>query len=96
MQNHIDVTGDDALGRDDVMELLHRLSRREVSAQELRAAAHARIAAANDAVNAVVCDVEIPPATDGPFRGIPTAVKDNQDLTGYPTRHGSSAGPGFA
>jgi len=93
MQNHIDVTGDDALGRDDVMELLHRLSRREVSAQELHAAARARIAAANDAVNAVVCDVEIPPATDGPFRGIPTAVKDNQDLTGYPTRHGSSATP---
>ena len=89
----IDVRADDALRDDDVMEVLHRLSRREVSADELREAAQARIAAVNAAVNAVVCDVDVAPVDDGPFRGIPTAVKDNQDLAGYPTRHGSAATP---
>lgn len=86
----IDSTRDDALGSDDVMELLHRLRRREVSGEELAAAARARIAAVNPDLNAVVCDVD--EATEsGPFAGIPSAVKDNQDLAGYPTRHGSGA-----
>jgi amidase len=89
----VDVRADDALGGDDVMELLHRLTRREVSASELRESARARIAAAAGDLNPVVCDVDLEPAGDGPFRGIPTAVKDNQDLTGYPTRHGSAATP---
>lgn len=89
----VDVRADDALGSDDVMELLHRLTRREVSAGELRESARARIAAATGDLNPVVCDVDLDPATEGPFRGIPTAVKDNQDLTGYPTRHGSAATP---
>jgi len=86
----IDATTDDALGADDVMELLHRLRRRDVSPEEFAAAAQARIAAVNAQVNAVVTDVEVP-VFDGPFAGIPTAVKDNQDLAGYATRHGSSA-----
>jgi len=86
----IDSTRDDALGTDDVMELLHRLRRREVSGDELAAAAQARIESVNPSLNAVVTDVSVP-ALDGPFAGIPTAVKDNQDLSGYPTRHGSSA-----
>lgn len=89
----VDVRADDALGSDDVMELLHRLTRREVSAGELRESARARIAAAAGDLNPVVCDVDLEPANDGPFRGIPTAVKDNQDLAGYPTRHGSAATP---
>lgn len=87
---NVDSTTDDALGADDVMELLHRLRRREVSGGELAAAAQARIDSVNRTLNAVVTHVSIP-AFDGPFSGIPTAVKDNQDLVGYPTRHGSSA-----
>ncbi|MEK9811188.1 MAG: hypothetical protein VW362_12120, partial [Candidatus Nanopelagicales bacterium] len=75
MDSRIDVRADDALGGDDVMELLHRLTRREVSASELRESARARIAAAAGDLNPVVCDVDLEPAGDGPFRGIPTAVK---------------------
>lgn len=93
MTKRVDVRADDALGGDDVMELLHRLTRREVSTSELRESARARIAAAGGDLNPVVCDVDLAPAIEGPFRGIPTAVKDNQDLTGYPTRHGSAATP---
>jgi amidase len=86
----IDATADDALGADDVMELLHRQRRREVSAGELAQAALSRIERVNPRLNAVVTGVSIP-VSDGPFSGIPTAVKDNQDLGGYPTRHGSAA-----
>lgn len=90
--SQVNVSADDALGGDDVMELLHRLTRRDVSARELRESAQARISAAGE-LNAVVCNVDLIPEEGGPFTGIPTAVKDNQDLNGYPTRHGSSATP---
>lgn len=90
--SQVDAVSDDALGTDGVMELLHRLKRREVSGQELADAARARIAAIDPVVNAVVCDVD-ETIHVGPFAGIPSAVKDNQDLAGYPTRHGSAATP---
>jgi amidase len=87
----VDSTSDDALSNDDVMELQHRLRRRQVSARELRDAAQARLVAVNGALNAVVCDLDVAPAVTGPFAGIPSALKDNEDLTGYPTLHGSWA-----
>ena len=86
---------DDALGRDDMVGLLERLARREVSGDELRAAATARARAVNPRLNAVVRWVEEPPhglAADGaPLSGIPTVVKDNEALAGYATSHGSLA-----
>ena len=87
----IDVRADDALGDDDVMELLHRLKRREVSAEELRDAARARIDCANPHLNAVVRELDLPVSGDGPFAGVPTVLKDNEDLEGFPTLHGSWA-----
>jgi amidase len=88
----VDASADDALGSHDVMELLHRLKRREVSGGELDVAARARIDAVNRNLNAVACEVA-EASRPGPFAGIPSAVKDNQDLAGYPTRHGSAATP---
>lgn len=87
----VDSTRDDALGADDVMELQHRLRRRTVSARELSEAARARLAAVNGELNAVVRSLDLPSATSGPFAGIPSALKDNEDLAGYPTLHGSWA-----
>ena len=87
----VDATSDDALGADDVMELQHRLRRGKVSARELRDAARARLASVNSELNAVVCDVHVAPAVTGPFAGIPSALKDNEDLAGLPTLHGSWA-----
>ena len=86
----VDATADDALGSDDVMELLRRLRRREVRGDELADAARARIATVNPGLNAVVCNV-VEATEPGPLAGIPSAIKDNQDLAGYPTRHGSGA-----
>ena len=90
-ETRVDVRADDALGDHDVMDLLHLLHRRQVSAQELRDAARARIAAANDPLNAVVRGIDLPEAPDGPFAGIPSLLKDNEDLAGFPTLHGSWA-----
>jgi amidase len=95
----VDTTTDDALGTDDACGLLDRLARREVSAAELRAAAVSRARAANGRLNAVTAWVDEPPTSeitvpgDAAFAGIPSVVKDNDDLTGFPTRHGSWALP---
>lgn len=89
--SQIDASSDDALGTADVMELQHRLRRRTVSARELREAARSRLDSINSDLNAVVRDLDIASAVTGPFAGIPSALKDNEDLAGYPTLHGSWA-----
>ena len=89
---------DDALGRDDMVTLLGRLTRREVSAEELRAAAAARARAVQPQLNAVTTWVDSAPdglaTDDAPFAGVPTLFKDNEAIAGYVTGHGSSAVPG--
>lgn len=91
----VNTTRDDALGTDDLCGLLDRLARREVSPDELRAAALARAERANPLLNAVC--VWVDPGSggwrDGPFAGIPAAIKDNEDLAGYPTSWASLAVP---
>lgn len=94
----VDAQRDDALGSDDAVGLLHRLRAREVSATELRAAATARGHAVNGALDAVVDWVEpdefvSPQPSNPPLLGLPTAVKNNDDLAGYPTLEGSWALP---
>lgn len=88
---------DDALGDSDVVDLLAKLQRREVSPAELSQAARERTARAQEQLNAVAAWVptDHPAATprSGPFSGIPTALKDNEDLAGLPTTQGSAATP---
>ena len=93
---HVDTTTDDALGADDVTALLRRLAAREVSGLELYDAAVARARAANETLNAVTTWVAPPDVTgspdgDAPLAGIPSVVKDNEDLAGYPSSQGSCA-----
>lgn len=91
--NRVSAYADDALGRDDMVALLDRLARREVSADELRSAALARARAVQPELNAIVFWVDEAPdgvASDGPLSGIPTLVKDNEALVGYPTTNGSA------
>jgi amidase len=87
---------DDALGEDDACALRARLAAREVSPHELVQASVARAREVNDALNAVAAWVErgsVPSdvGRDGAFSGIPTVLKDNEDLAGYPTTQGSRA-----
>lgn len=92
----VDVTADDALGTSDITDLLDRLGRREVSARELREAAMARALAANATLNAVTKWFDEPVRSedvgaDQPMAGIPTFLKDNENVAGHTTSHGSLA-----
>jgi amidase len=88
---------DDALGDDDATGLRARLTARAVSPAELLSAAYARLAAAEPILGAVAWQFDEPPTSDGttaadaPFAGIPSAIKDNDDVRGAPTTQGSWA-----
>ncbi len=99
---YVDTTADDALGEDDASGLLARLARGEVSAQELQDAALDRARTADESLGAVTAWVPArarDEATDAravresPFAGIPSLVKDNEDLAGLPSSQGSWAVP---
>ena len=93
----VDTTTDDALGTSDATELIARLARREVSAAELRQAAMTRARAANPHLNAVAHWFDEPVRTevvvpeDAPMAGIPTFIKNNEEVAGFPTTQGSRA-----
>ena len=87
---------DDALADHDAVALARLIRRGELDAREVTAAAIAR-AQAVGALNAVEYEAyelalkRVPRA--GVFGGVPTFVKDNTDVAGMPTRHGSDAVP---
>ena len=95
--HHLHAFSDDALGTDDAVGLATRIRRGEVSAQQVAEAAMARINAVNGGLNALaVTDVSAAPhlsgtSRHGAFAGVPSLIKDNTDLKGLPTRHGSNA-----
>ncbi len=94
MTDRFTTVTDDALGTDDTVALLDRLQRRDVSAAELVAAAATRARGAQERLNAVVSWVPDPAPTaapDTPLAGIPSFIKDNEQLAGLPTREGSRA-----
>ncbi len=95
----VDTTTDDALGTSDATDLVERLARREVSAPELRQAAMARARVANPHLNAVTHWFDDPVSTEvvvpdgAPLAGIPTFIKNNEEVAGFPTTQGSWAVP---
>lgn len=88
---------DDALGRDDALAVAERLRRQEVTPAEVFAAARARLHQVNPTLNALVVELDedsAPAAIAGAvFSGVPSVIKDNTDVAGLPSRHGSRAVP---
>jgi|SRR5690554_557302 len=97
---------DDALGKDDATALAQRIRNREVSALELTEAAIKRAERVEPVINSIVTDAYEDAriqarrldsagsaANPGVFSGIPTFIKDNTNITGLPTLHGSKAVP---
>lgn len=88
---------DDALGDSDATDLAGRLAEREVSPAELVEAAVARAERMQPLLNGfafTAYDAARRAAAGrvpGFFGGVPTAVKDNTDVAGMPTQHGSAA-----
>jgi amidase len=97
--NRIHAFGSDVLADHDAVALADMVRRREVSPVELARAAIDRVERINGALNAVSWpDYERALSTaarprNGLFAGVPTFVKDNVDLRGLPTGHGSQAVP---
>jgi amidase len=97
--NSIHAFGCDLLADHDAVALADLLRRGEVSPVELAEAAIARVEKVNGALNAVQLATyeralsEAAKGRDGLFAGVPTFVKDNTDLRGLPTGHGSQAVP---
>ena len=88
---------DDALGADDAVAVARRLAAGEVSAPELVKASMARAKSVDPELNGIelatfeqALQAAARPRT-GVFAGVPTFVKDNTDLAGLPTNHGSDA-----
>jgi amidase len=89
--------GDDALGDSDATELAARIRSKEVTGAEACEAAIRRAEAMQPLLNAVECAdharalAGADPPSPGPFAGVPTYVKDNVDVAGLPTGHGTDA-----
>jgi len=86
---------DDALGEDDAVSLLRMLRNGERSAGELTEAVIDRIERVNPSLNAMALRcynrARHTAPTDQGLSGLPFLVKDNTDLAGLPTGHGSAA-----
>ncbi|MBI3786094.1 MAG: amidase [Deltaproteobacteria bacterium] len=95
--NPVHAFADDALGDHDAVALAALMRARKVSAVEVVRAAIERAQKVNPIINAIALDdfataiekARQPP--DGVFSGVPTFVKDNTNLRGLPSNHGSRA-----
>lgn len=98
--NRISAFTGDALGDLDAVGVAERIRSGEVSAAEVTEAAISRVMAVDPSLNAVAFEAfdraraqahDITAGSDLPFAGVPSFVKDNNDVAGMPTRFGSAA-----
>ncbi|MFE4002219.1 amidase [Nocardioides sp. YIM B13467] len=86
---------DDALGDHDAVELARLIRAGELSAAEVEAAAVTRLRQVAPGLHAMAYEAYDAPrradADNGLLHGVPTLLKDNTDLLGMPTNHGSEA-----
>ncbi|MBU3062658.1 amidase [Nocardia sp. NEAU-G5] len=86
---------DDALGEHDAVALAELIRAGKVSRQELAAAAIERARLVDPQLNAVISPIYDAPRygtrPGAALDGVPTFVKDNTDVAGLPTGHGSEA-----
>src|SRR3954462_13253349 len=86
---------DDALGDHDAVALAEQVRSGQVSPAELVTAARERLERVGSRVPTVAVPMFDAPRSDGnknaALSGVPTFLKDNTDLRGLPTNHGSEA-----
>jgi amidase len=97
MGKKINAFCDDALGTMDATALADAIATKKVSVKEVTEAAIARSEKVNPVLGAVVVKMYDDAQhtehlkTNGPFYGVPTFVKDNDFIKGYPTQKGTGA-----
>lgn len=86
---------DDAMGRGDAVALAEAVRTGATTPEELAAAAAARAALVDPELHAIAHAAFDRPRyaddKDGALYGVPTFVKDNTDIRGLPTNHGTAA-----
>ncbi len=105
-QPQIHAFSDDALGNDDATALAQRIRNGDVSVSEVTRAARERAGKVTPVIDGIVTEAwesaqqqadqlsaAGPDAGAGFFSGVPTFIKDNTDIAGLPTLHGSKAVP---
>lgn len=89
------INTDDVLADHDAVEIATRIKRGEISAREAERAAIDRIQRVNPELAAIAYEsFERPRRStdkDAPLFGVPTLIKDNIDVEGWPSNHGSAA-----
>lgn len=94
---HVHAFGDDALGDLDAVGLAEAIRSGRVGRAEAVEAAIARTEAVDPALNGLAyagfrqARAAAEQAADGYFAGVPTFIKDNIDVAGQPTMHGTDA-----
>jgi len=97
MSEIVNAFADDALGTLDAVGVAEAIATKKVSLAEVTEAAIARVKKANEKLQALVFDTYDDArrpyrlAKDGMFYGVPTLVKDTDNLRGYPTQKGTGA-----
>ena len=85
----------DSFSTYDALDLADCLKRKEISQEELIAASLQEAAKWQPLVHGIAYEsnshVRSPKGADGIFSGVPTFVKDLEDVAGMPTRYGSKA-----
>jgi amidase len=98
-QNRVHVFADDLLADHDAVQLAELVRARDVSPSELVEAAIARADKAQRTLQAIELPLfeqarrQANQRIDGPFAGVPSFIKDNTDIEGFPTGFGSQAVP---
>jgi len=86
---------DDALGEHDAVGIAELIGSGAISREEVESAAIARLERVAPALRALAHTAYDAPRRstdpDAPLYGVPTLVKDNTDVAGWPTNHGSEA-----
>ena len=94
MAKKINAFADDALGTMDAVALAEAIATKKISTQEATEAAINRAEQVNPALNGIVVKMynearqQQNMNTKGIFFGVPTFVKDNDPIKGYPTQRG--------
>ena len=96
-RTHVHAFGDDALGEHDAVGLAAEIRARRISRQEAVEAAIARTRKLDEVLHGLAAErfssarPEASVEHGGFFAGQPTFVKDNSDVAGLPTQHGTRA-----
>ncbi|MBK9500842.1 MAG: amidase [Leptospiraceae bacterium] len=87
----------DIMGKKDAVELAKLISKKEIKAEEILEASIQRAEKVNPFLNAIITKTydlarkNSKTPSEGFFSGIPTFIKDNEDVMGVPTSYGSLA-----